>query len=385
MKFEEKLVFLRKQKGLSQEELADVMDVSRQTVYKWESGSNMPDKAKLEKLTTFFHVSFDFLLDDKKDIPDPQAASSDQTPPTDDPSSNNDRPTNPHKTVFRAVFDSGVKNDSFDQARYEHGYAPDRDEKVKNSNDIFQANWRAMTQDLETAGYTNMVYPLAAAQCLCYFEDSRAKTFGFYFNGCEQFVCPFENLIDFRTTSASIGGTSLFQSNSKNPLLSTLSVNYFDQQGNPREYRLELTSGHPYVYFDNKNIKMAETYLKAIAMRLTGDLQKISSRLTGVKAAGALIQAGEAEVEAVDIESYQKRFAARSRQHAETNERIRKELADEKKAKKRARRIGCLVWIGVIVAVFILIYIVGSLNSCASAAVRVVHMSDIVNNFIPRI
>ena len=43
MKFNEKLIKLRKEKGLSQEGLADKLDVSRQSVSKWESGQTYPE------------------------------------------------------------------------------------------------------------------------------------------------------------------------------------------------------------------------------------------------------------------------------------------------------------------------------------------------------
>ena len=65
MKFYEKLIKLRKKKGLSQEDLADVLDVSRQSVYKWEAGVNMPDMQKLEKITKYFDVTYDYLLNDQ--------------------------------------------------------------------------------------------------------------------------------------------------------------------------------------------------------------------------------------------------------------------------------------------------------------------------------
>ena len=47
MKFSEKVRKLRIRKGLSQEELAEKLDVSRQTVSKWEAGSSLPEIEKL--------------------------------------------------------------------------------------------------------------------------------------------------------------------------------------------------------------------------------------------------------------------------------------------------------------------------------------------------
>ena len=62
MKFDEKLRELRKEKGHSQEELAYKLNVTRQTVSKWENGSAMPDLKKLTELAEFFGVSMDTLL-----------------------------------------------------------------------------------------------------------------------------------------------------------------------------------------------------------------------------------------------------------------------------------------------------------------------------------
>ena len=64
MIFAEKLIMLRKQKGWSQEELAAQLDVSRQSVSKWESMTSIPDLDKIIKLSSIFDVSTDYLLKD---------------------------------------------------------------------------------------------------------------------------------------------------------------------------------------------------------------------------------------------------------------------------------------------------------------------------------
>ncbi|MBR2444274.1 MAG: leucine-rich repeat protein [Clostridia bacterium] len=68
MQLSEKIVFLRKHKGMSQEQLANELDVSRQAVYKWETGITTPEIEKLKKISEIFDVSFDDLLNDKIDI-----------------------------------------------------------------------------------------------------------------------------------------------------------------------------------------------------------------------------------------------------------------------------------------------------------------------------
>lgn len=61
----EKIVRLRKQIGWSQEELAEKMNVSRQSVSKWESANSIPDLNKIILLADIFEVSTDYLLKDE--------------------------------------------------------------------------------------------------------------------------------------------------------------------------------------------------------------------------------------------------------------------------------------------------------------------------------
>lgn len=65
MEFNNKLYELRKQKGFSQEELANRLNVSRQTISKWEVGESTPDMEKLVAISDLFGVSLDELVMDK--------------------------------------------------------------------------------------------------------------------------------------------------------------------------------------------------------------------------------------------------------------------------------------------------------------------------------
>ena len=67
MKFNKKLRELRRGKGLSQEKLADILGVSRQSVAKWESANNYPEVDKLIELSNIFGVTIDRLLKDIED------------------------------------------------------------------------------------------------------------------------------------------------------------------------------------------------------------------------------------------------------------------------------------------------------------------------------
>ena len=65
MKFNEKLQALRKKRGITQEELSEKLNVSRQAVAKWESGQAVPDLEKLVGLSNVFHVTIDYLAKDE--------------------------------------------------------------------------------------------------------------------------------------------------------------------------------------------------------------------------------------------------------------------------------------------------------------------------------
>ena len=62
MKFNEKLVKLRKEAGLSQEELGNKLNVARQTVSKWELGETTPEMDKLVKMSEIFNITLDELI-----------------------------------------------------------------------------------------------------------------------------------------------------------------------------------------------------------------------------------------------------------------------------------------------------------------------------------
>jgi transcriptional regulator with XRE-family HTH domain len=64
----ERLFNLRKEKNLSQEELANILDVSRQTVSKWETDQSTPDFDKIVPLCNYFGITTDELLTGKTNI-----------------------------------------------------------------------------------------------------------------------------------------------------------------------------------------------------------------------------------------------------------------------------------------------------------------------------
>lgn len=66
MKLAEKIYQERRKLGLSQEQFAERMDISRQAVSKWESGQSMPDLDKIVAMSQIFGVSTDYLLKEEE-------------------------------------------------------------------------------------------------------------------------------------------------------------------------------------------------------------------------------------------------------------------------------------------------------------------------------
>ena len=76
MKLSEKITFLRKSNGFSQEDLAEKLHISRQTVSRWESGSALPDSNNILQISALFGVTTDYLLKDDHpggDLPRPRS------------------------------------------------------------------------------------------------------------------------------------------------------------------------------------------------------------------------------------------------------------------------------------------------------------------------
>ena len=82
MKLSDKIIGLRKSSGMSQEALAEKLNVSRQAVSRWESGTAMPDANNILQLSKLFDVTTDYLLNDDyrsdNDLPKVKEAQSDQ-------------------------------------------------------------------------------------------------------------------------------------------------------------------------------------------------------------------------------------------------------------------------------------------------------------------
>ena len=65
----QKLKEIRKRFGMSQEQLAEVLNVSRQAITKWENDGGLPDISNLQEIAKAFGITVDYLLDDENQLP----------------------------------------------------------------------------------------------------------------------------------------------------------------------------------------------------------------------------------------------------------------------------------------------------------------------------
>ena len=98
MQFHEKLVQLRKRRGLTQAQAAELVDTSRQAISKWESGTGVPALENIKALARVYGVSFDTLLDDSRDLED-EAAPPPQ-PPAEGPAARQPHPSNKRRLAM---------------------------------------------------------------------------------------------------------------------------------------------------------------------------------------------------------------------------------------------------------------------------------------------
>lgn len=109
MKLEEKLVALRKEKGLSQLKLSEMMDVSRQAISRWETGVAVPSIENLKYLGKLYDVSLDYLFNDDMDEPERnQRISEEQEKPIAAPDSVDDRKNGKKKFTKWVVIALGL-------------------------------------------------------------------------------------------------------------------------------------------------------------------------------------------------------------------------------------------------------------------------------------
>ena len=98
MSFAKKMIELRKQQNLSQQDLADRLGVSRQAISRWETGAVQPLADSVKSLAQVFQVSTDYLLNDDLDTPTPPHSPQPAPTPQEEPT-----PTRKHRKWLLAL------------------------------------------------------------------------------------------------------------------------------------------------------------------------------------------------------------------------------------------------------------------------------------------
>ena len=357
MNFGDKLVKLRKKNGLSQEDLANKLEVSRQSVYKWETEDSVPEIAKIKSISKLFNISLDVLLDDAKDIDDMVPSTNTQ---------------NNIIRKYRRAFKSKKELD-FNQAEYDNGYSPDRKTRNPNSESIFASRMKKMRNDLSKLGITDLTL-LQGDLAACFFIDDKQCAFGFYYRGAIQFICPYENYIasdisnsgqrmTYRSQSIfgvgigpngvnSIGVGSMPQPVLNQPSLYYLSISYFDENGNVNEFKMSLHCSRLYTIRENKiHPEDALIFNDLLSDFADRSLKTIHSKLITIPAIAERIRNRGIIVHELDIKTIIINYNSAIKTEKEYEQKIREEAEADKK--KRNKTI--LITIGIILAIIILI------------------------------
>ena len=306
MKLSEKILALRKKVGMSQEELANEMDVSRQTVYKWETAEAQPELAKIKKLAKFFNVSFDYLMDDEIEDMDQQ-------------------PENVKRIKQRRAFYTGIRT-SRNQSDTDNGYVQGSRCVVAYSGHLHER--KAVAEKLlRSLGATDIFF-IQNDATTAFFCDRKKYVCGFYYAGQVQFVCPIENIMGFyssedgsfvynTTNTFSSVGVGMGGVNSIGfgtaPGIGVLpgteakaSLAYRDGE-EMKEIVLEFSVASAQCRFIGETVEDDEWMWSAAMKGLRENLKKLQQKISFLQRDAMAILSGHTEVENVNYEIYRKK------------------------------------------------------------------------------
>lgn len=358
MKLYEKIMYLRKQNGMSQEDLAFKLDVSRQSVYKWETGTSVPEMDKIRKLSEIFGVTYDALLNDAVDV--------------------TVKPVNETRVpAYRDTFDSGERL-GYEHADFDHGYYYEPKSKKryvgpnKTSDSTFARLYGEHADALRAHDYTKTVQ-LQHDILASFFTDDRRGVIGFFWDGAEQFVCPYENIIDFSITNdgqsmgyekshtvgvmvGSIAGVGVGSQPVPDLVPATryeLSISYFTKDGTTNTYKLRLGCVRLYTIgtAKKKPALVQKQMTRVISAGTAKSLEEIRLEISGARA-----KAGKTPRVPVDTAACAEEVG-RGKEQYKKNVEIVSEL--QRKAKKKRLIKNCIFW-GFVAAFLIFIVVLAA-------------------------
>ena len=354
MKFSEKLFQLRKTAGLSQEELANKLDLSRQAIYKWEADIAMPDIAKIKALAQLFNVSCDYLIND--DIESMEVRVIEKKPFT-----------------YNAVFITNNKLDYY-QVDIDHGYTKERKEHEKSSDEIFEKRRNVAEKNLKSAGATEILWLQNDAVIACFFDSTR-NVFGFYFDDKIQFVSPIENYISMRIktgnesalTSTAPKTVAIFgqrgvegvgfgmttNSQMVPPTAATLIISYRDRSI-IKEYEMGFNTNGMHLLEIAKSVDELHLMYEGKMQALVKCLERLNLFFENLRDKSNSIINGNAPASTVDSAFYTKKNLEFSSEHDAYIKKI-SAAAKRSNAKAMVKKLVCGVMIAAVVVVVIVL------------------------------
>ena len=309
MILEEKLITLRKSKGLSQDDLANKLDVSRQAVYKWEAGQATPEISKLKILSALYNVSIDNLLDNSQDIiymntPKARYGAVTVKKSLDDEAAEKDNtkllPDEEKKFKVRKLV-LGIANGLIIASIalavlffILSGVATSEEEGINNATTmiIFVILFVVFTVIKSVLSkiiypkvqlartYYNQEYNKAISELNAKYDtvtmlqpdilawfvyDSKSNSFGFYFDGDMQFFCPINNYACLNVKQYDT--------------LTHVEVKYFDQTGKLSVYEFSLSNFRLFWIHETKTKEDLEINQMQLDARTKAIVTEIKQRL----------------------------------------------------------------------------------------------------------
>lgn len=309
MILEEKLITLRKSKGLSQDDLANKLDVSRQAVYKWEAGQATPEISKLKILSALYNVSIDNLLDNSQDIiymntPKARYGAVTVKKSLDDDAAEKDNtkllPDEEKKFKVRKLV-LGIANGLIIASIalavlffILTGIAKSEEEGANNASTMIIFAILFVVFSVVKSVLSKVIYPkvqlartyynqeydkavnelnakydtvtMLQPDLLAWFVyDSKSNSFGFYFDGEMQFFCPINN---YACLNAKIFET-----------LVAVEIKYFDQTGKLSVYEFSLSNFRLFWIHETKTKEDMEIKQMQLDARTKAIVAEIKQRL----------------------------------------------------------------------------------------------------------
>ena len=374
MKVNDKIMVLRKRKGYSQEDLAHELDVSRQAVYKWESGESTPELDKIRKMSTLFEISFDDLLNDDVDIT-VETKSKKETK---------------EEFKYRKVFKT---NEIFDAAaiELEHNYLylPNskytysiKESDVEKSLETAKKKEEELKNFLQENDYTtDLRFKLLPDATGTFFIDKKKRALGFYFNGAIQFLCPLENIFDISIKSVSsepvyektskigaliggligVGVSTDAECVGEQTTAYQIVVSYFNEEEVSEQYKISFNGDRLYsIYARDKNYgRNYKEYRDTLIFNMNNFVKRFAGAIEGIKAEAVVLRSKPNKFEEFDFEKLNNDYQEAKKIVDQQREILQKEWDISEEKRKKSTKIKTFIGLGVAGAIIIFFLICG--------------------------